>query len=249
LIDAAKLKGRQVDICLYARPSNTYDEVAARGIDVRYAPQDVAGKTYRDYDILLFSARSLSPRTSRKDEVPACGVFFDYRCADRYLNMVLDPPINHDGNSKPNISVPQAICSRVAGILLHVRDSRREDSPPLIFLHGFGLSFHTWEPWARALSSDYRVIRFDMPGAGFSGPDPNGDYSDARSMQVLTALMDHFGIAKASLIGSLMGGKIAWKFAAAFPDRIDKLVLISPEVSPVLERNTASGNPSLRWWG
>jgi hypothetical protein len=90
-LDAAKLKGRQVEICLYARPGNTYDAVAARGIDVCYAPQDVAGKTYRDCDALLFSARLLLPRTRRKNEVPACGVSYDYRCADRYRHMVLDP--------------------------------------------------------------------------------------------------------------------------------------------------------------
>jgi pimeloyl-ACP methyl ester carboxylesterase len=117
----------------------------------------------------------------------------------------------------------------IAGMQLHVRDSGRKDAPTLILLHGFGASLHTWEPWARALSSEYRVIRFDMPGAGLSAPDPNGDYSDARSMRVLTAVMDHFGIAKASLIGNSMGGKIAWKFAATFPDRVDKLVLVSPD--------------------
>jgi pimeloyl-ACP methyl ester carboxylesterase len=118
---------------------------------------------------------------------------------------------------------------RIAGMQLHVRDSGRKDTPTLILLHGFGASLHTWEPWARALSSEYRVIRFDMPGAGLSAPDPNSDYSDARSMRVLIAVMDHFGIAKASLIGNSMGGKIAWKFAVAFPDRVDKLVLVSPD--------------------
>ncbi len=117
----------------------------------------------------------------------------------------------------------------LAGMQLHVRDSGPKDGLALILLHGFGSSLHTWEPWARALSSEYRVIRIDMPGAGLSGPDPNGDYSDARSMRVLTAVMDHFGIAKASLIGNSMGGKIAWKFAATFPDRVDKLVLVSPD--------------------
>jgi pimeloyl-ACP methyl ester carboxylesterase len=112
---------------------------------------------------------------------------------------------------------------------LHVRDSGRKDAPTLMLLHGFGSSLHTWEPWARELSSDYRIIRFGMPGAGLSSPDPSGDYSDARGIQALTALMDHFGIAKASLIGNSMGGKIAWKFAAAFPNKIDRLLLISPD--------------------
>jgi pimeloyl-ACP methyl ester carboxylesterase len=136
---------------------------------------------------------------------------------------------------------------QIAGIQLDVRDSGRKDAPTLILIHGFGSSLHTWEPWAMELSSDYRVIRFDMPGAGLSGTDPNGDYSDARRMQVLTALMDHFGIAKASLIGNSMGGKIAWKFAAAFPARVDKLVLISPDgfASPGEEYGKRQPVPSM----
>jgi pimeloyl-ACP methyl ester carboxylesterase len=136
---------------------------------------------------------------------------------------------------------------QIAGMQLHVRDSGREDAATLILLHGFGSSLHTWEPWDRELSSDYRVICFDMPGAGLSGPDPNGDYSDMRSMQVLTALMDHFGIAKASLIGNSMGGKIAWKFAAAFQARVEKLVLISPDgfASPGEEYGKRQAVPSM----
>jgi pimeloyl-ACP methyl ester carboxylesterase len=118
---------------------------------------------------------------------------------------------------------------RMDEIQLHVRDIGRKQAPTLILLHGFGSSLHTWEAWARQLSSDYRVIHFDMPGAGLSGADPNGDYSDARSMRVLAALMDQLGVAKASLIGNSMGGRIAWKFAAAVPTRVDKLVLISPD--------------------
>jgi pimeloyl-ACP methyl ester carboxylesterase len=135
----------------------------------------------------------------------------------------------------------------IAGMQLHVRDNGRKDAPALILLHGFGSSLHTWEPWARELSSDYRVLRFDMPGAGLSGPDPTGDYSDARGIEVLTALMDHFGIAKASLIGNSMGGKIAWKFAVAFPDRIDRLVLISPDgfASPGQEYGTRQPVPAM----
>ena len=136
---------------------------------------------------------------------------------------------------------------QIAGMQLHVRDSGRKDAPTLILLHGFGSSLHTWEPWARALASDYRVIRLDMPGAGLSGADPNVDYSDARSMQLLAALMDHFGIAKASLIGNSMGGKIAWKFAAAFPDRVETLVLISPDgfASPGEEYGKRQPVPSM----
>ena len=51
-------------------------------------------------------------------------------------------------------------------------------------------------------------------------------------MLVLAALMDQLGIAKASLIGHSMGGRIAWTFAAAFPARVDKLPL-GKEIVPV----------------
>ena len=118
---------------------------------------------------------------------------------------------------------------RVAGMRVHVRDTGPRDAPVLVLLHGFGASLHTWEPWAERLSADHRVVRFDLPGFGLTGPDPAGDYSDGRSLQVLAALMDRLGIARASLVGNSLGGRIAWEFAAAHPDRVDTLVLVSPD--------------------
>ena len=117
----------------------------------------------------------------------------------------------------------------VAGLRLHVRDTGPREAPSVIMLHGLGSSLHTWEPWAEALSNRYRVIRYDLPGFGLTGADPTGDYSDARAETVLAALMDRLGGRKASLIGNSMGGKLAWQFAADHPDRVDKLVLISPD--------------------
>ena len=117
----------------------------------------------------------------------------------------------------------------MAGLRLHVRDSGAREAPAVILLHGFGSSLHTWEPLARALSGEYRVIRFDLPGFGLTGVDPSGDYTDARSVLVLGALMDRLGLARASLIGNSIGGKIAWNFAALHPERVDRLVLISPD--------------------
>lgn len=117
----------------------------------------------------------------------------------------------------------------VAGLKMHVRDSGNRDAPVVILLHGFGASLHTWEPWAARLSDRFRVIRFDLPGFGLTGPDPTGDYSDRRSLEVLTALMDGLGLERASLIGNSMGGRLAWEFAAQSPNRVDRLVLISPD--------------------
>ncbi len=117
----------------------------------------------------------------------------------------------------------------VDGVRLRVRDTGPGNAPPVILLHGFGSSLETWESWAQVLSADHRVIRLDLPGFGLTGQDPTGDYSDAREIKVLIDLMDQLGLARASLIGNSLGGRIAWGFAAGHPDRVDRLVLVSPD--------------------
>jgi len=134
---------------------------------------------------------------------------------------------------------------QVAGMGLHVRRNGPTDAPPVLLLHGFGASLLTWDPWV-ALLPGYRIIRFDLPGFGLTGPDPTGDYSDPRSIEVIVALMDALGVRRASIVGHSMGGRIAWKFAAAQPERVDKLVLIAPDgfASPGFEYGRAPQVPA-----
>jgi pimeloyl-ACP methyl ester carboxylesterase len=115
------------------------------------------------------------------------------------------------------------------GVRLHVRDTGPRAAPPVLFLHGFGSSLHTWEEVAGALERDFRVIRLDLPGFGLTGPDATGDYSDARSQAVILALMGRLGLERLALVGSSMGGRIAWSFAAAHPERVTRLVLMAPD--------------------
>lgn len=131
------------------------------------------------------------------------------------------------------------------GLRLHLRDSGPKAAPAVIMVHGFGGSLHSWEPWAQALSGTHRVIRFDLPGCGLTAPDPSGNYTDARSMQLLIALMDRLGIARASIVGHSIGGRIAWTFAATHPERVAKLVLVAPDgyASPGFEYGQAPAVP------
>jgi pimeloyl-ACP methyl ester carboxylesterase len=117
----------------------------------------------------------------------------------------------------------------VDGVRLRLRDTGPRKAPAVILLHGFGASLDTWEPWAEALSARYRVIRFDLPGFGLTGPDPTGDYSDAREIAILADLMDQLGIGRASLVGNSLGGRLAFNFAAQHPDRVNRLALVSPD--------------------
>jgi pimeloyl-ACP methyl ester carboxylesterase len=126
-------------------------------------------------------------------------------------------------------AAPPSTFVDIAGVRLHLRDTGPRDAPAVVMLHGFGASLHTWDDWAALLESDVRIIRIDLPGFGLTGPDPTGDYTDARSIAVLLALLDRLGVQRATYIGNSMGGRIAWAFAAAHPDRVAKLVLVSPD--------------------
>ena len=117
----------------------------------------------------------------------------------------------------------------LAGTNLHYRDSGNKNLPTLVFLHGFGASLHTWEAWSSELEKDYRVIRMDLPGFGLSGINETNDFSDAHDIAVILGLLNALGVEKATFIGNSLGGKLAWHIAVAHPDRVEKLVLISPD--------------------
>ena len=133
----------------------------------------------------------------------------------------------------------------VAGIRLRVRDEGPRQGRTIVLLHGFGSSLETWDAWAAGLAATHRVIRFDLPGFGLTGPDPGNDYSDARAMVILAALMDKLGVTQASVIGNSLGGRLAWMFAVSHPDRVEKLVLVSPDgfASPGFEYGKAPDVP------
>ncbi len=156
------------------------------------------------------------------------------------------PDIPRDALSEKYLKQPTNLVT-VNGAILHVRDTGPREAKPVILIHGFGSSLHTWENWASALEREYRVIRFDMPGAGLSPADPEGDYTDPRVISLLTALMDQSGIRRATLIGNSIGGRIAWTMAAAQPERVEKLVLIAPDgfASPAFEYGAATKAPAI----
>lgn len=122
---------------------------------------------------------------------------------------------------------------QAAGLRMHVRDTGPRTAPAILLLHGFGASLQTWDAWAARLDTDFRVIRLDLPGFGLTGPDevtsPEGDYTDARAMVVLAALMDQLGVQRATVAGHSMGGRIAWTFAALHPERVERLALLAPD--------------------
>ena len=106
--------------------------------------------------------------------------------------------------------------------------SGAEDAPPVILLHGSCSNSVFMAPEMTALADSYRVYAVDIIGeAGNSDehrlPLHTHDYADW-----LRDVLDALGIKNAVIIGNSLGGWIALKFAATFPERVNKLALLAP---------------------
>jgi pimeloyl-ACP methyl ester carboxylesterase len=122
----------------------------------------------------------------------------------------------------------------VGGLEVHYRDEGA--GVPLVLLHGAASSLFTWDAWTADLSKDYRVIRYDLPGFGLTGPNATKDYSMAWHVRFLEAFLDKLNVPACYLAGNSFGGRIAIEFAAAHPDRVKKLILVDASGYPALHR-------------
>ncbi len=122
----------------------------------------------------------------------------------------------------------------VLGMQVHLRDEGpRDDRLPIVLLHGTSASLHTWDGWTQALMDQRRVIRFDLPAFGLTGPSPENDYSIAAYVRFVVAVLDQMGVQQFVLAGNSLGGQIAWSTAVAHPQRVKKLVLIDSAGYPL----------------
>lgn len=115
----------------------------------------------------------------------------------------------------------------VKGQRVHVRDEGpRADSSPILLIHGTSASLHTWDGWAEPLRKRRRVIRFDLPGFGLTGPNAAGDYRDASHARFVLDLADALGLVHFVVAGNSLGGEIAWRTALLAPQRVERLILV-----------------------
>src|SRR3954465_4947135 len=135
-----------------------------------------------------------------------------------------------DGNSRPPRAVVHGVTTLVAHELqLHghrVSYRTAGSGPALLLLHGIANSSETWERAASLLSDRFTVIAPDLLGHGKSAT-PRGDYSlgahASGARDVATAL----GHERVTVVGHSLGGGIAMQFAYQFPERTERLVLVS----------------------
>ncbi len=112
-----------------------------------------------------------------------------------------------------------------AGVDFHVRE--RGGRPVTVFVHGFGSDLHTWDLLWRALPPAMATVRYDLRGYGAT-PEP--DATAFSHSEDLLALLDALGVTRCNLVGLSMGGSIALHAALDRPERVERLVLISPSL-------------------
>ena len=117
----------------------------------------------------------------------------------------------------------------------HVLTWGPDSAPPLLLLHGFNQTAHSWIEFATLAEKDYRVIAVTQRGHGASARAPDGDYSRDAMIDDAEAIADAFNLGSFHLIGMSMGAVHAVGLAARRPDRIARLVAVdwAPEVNPV----------------
>jgi pimeloyl-ACP methyl ester carboxylesterase len=98
--------------------------------------------------------------------------------------------------------------------------------PVLLLLHGIANSSETWEPVADALAERYTLIAPDLLGHGASAT-PRGDYSLGAHASGARDLLTALGHDHVTVVGHSLGGGIAMQFAYQFPERCERLVLVS----------------------
>ena len=121
--------------------------------------------------------------------------------------------------------------------------------PPVVLIHGMLNSSSHWQSVAQSLAGEFTVVAPDLIGHGDSAA-PRGDYSLGAHAASIRDLLAAIGIERASIVGHSLGGGVAMQFFYQFPQRVERLILVSSgglgrEVSPLLRTAALPGMSTL----
>jgi pimeloyl-ACP methyl ester carboxylesterase len=121
--------------------------------------------------------------------------------------------------------------------------------PPVVLIHGMVNASRHWNAVAERLAESHTVIAPDLVGHGDSAT-PRGDYSLGAHASVIRDLLSALGIERATMVGHSLGGGVAMVFFWQFPERVERLALVSSgglgdDVSPLLRSAALPGASAL----
>ncbi|WP_277439964.1 alpha/beta hydrolase [Streptomyces sp. SPB162] len=137
------------------------------------------------------------------------------------------------GETQRHVSLP--------GLSLVVRErtSERQGLEPAVLVHGLGGSSQNWTQLMDRLADRLDSQAPDLPGFGFSPPPDDGDYTVAGHARAVVRLIESGGRGPVHLFGNSLGGAVATKVAAARPDLVRTLTLVSPALPELPPQHTA----------
>ncbi len=109
------------------------------------------------------------------------------------------------------------------GATIHVRVGGQ--GPAVVLLHGFGDTGDMWAPMAAELARDHRVVVPDLRGMGLSS-HPAGGYDKKTQAADIRSVLTQLGIDRAAVVGHDIGATVAYAYAARYPDKTDRLVVM-----------------------
>src|SRR5919199_4130552 len=118
--------------------------------------------------------------------------------------------------------------------------------PVIVLVHGVTSSSQSWEPVLPLLAERFTVVAPDLLGHGASAK-PQGDYSLGAYSCLVRDLLLALGHERATIVGHSLGGGVAMQFAYQFPERVERLVLVSSgglghDVHPLLRAAAPPGS-------
>ncbi|BDM72403.1 alpha/beta hydrolase [Streptomyces nigrescens] len=113
------------------------------------------------------------------------------------------------------------------------------DREPALYVHGLGGSSRNWSELMPLLADRLDGEALDLPGFGHSPPPGDGNYSVSAQARAVIRHLDAAGRGPVHLIGNSMGGTTATRVAAARPDLVRTLTLISPALPELRPQRTA----------
>ena len=108
----------------------------------------------------------------------------------------------------------------------HLAVRRAGSGQTVVLIHGMAGSLTTWDPVFAELARACDVVAVDLPGHGMSSR-LRGDYSLGSLAASVRDVLDSLGVERATIVGHSLGGGIAMQFMYQFPERCERLILVS----------------------
>jgi pimeloyl-ACP methyl ester carboxylesterase len=121
----------------------------------------------------------------------------------------------------------------VLGMQVHYTiEGPESDTVPLVLIHGTSASLHTWDSLTLLLKDKKKIIRFDLPAFGLTGPNKENTYNADIYNIFVDSVLEKLKVTSCIVAGNSLGGSIAWHYALYNKSRVQQLILLDASGYP-----------------